>query len=423
MKKLWTDIAESSGARIYSLVVGLATLFLSARWLGPGGRGDLVAVTNWVTLFSTLGGLSLGQVAIHRATVLRDRPWMASTLGSLLAIAGVVTTVVWALVAGIYVPSHGHAFKGLSPAYLLIGFAALPFLIWEQYGSALLTAVGQIRIYNRAQFLGRTVGLALFYLLVLRFPFGVMGALIATLVSQTTVSLAGLRYLVTHGGPRIVPDLKSVGELVAGGCKLHLNAIGAFLYTSTDVLLIHQYRGAVETGYYQMAVQMSAVLLLIPQAAALVLFGNVTQDGPDGLWHTQKRVIAVVVGAMALVAGAAALAAPLFLPLVAGKAFTPSVGVFQLLVIGLVAMSFTTLMGPQWIGRGLLWQTAALTLFSGLLNFGANCVLVPRYGMYGSAAATLGTYALSLAVNVAMALWITRHVAAQHARPAAAIGD
>src|SRR5260221_14769115 len=113
MKGLWKDIFTSSGARIYSFAVGLATLFLSARWLGPSGRGDLVAVTTWVTLFSTLGGLSLGQVAIHRATVLRDKPWLASTLGSLLAIASAVTILVWLLVTAIYVPSHGSAFKGL----------------------------------------------------------------------------------------------------------------------------------------------------------------------------------------------------------------------------------------------------------------------------------------------------------------------
>ena len=354
MKGLWKDIIESSGARIYSLVVGLTTLFLSARWLGPSGRGDLVAVTNWVMLFSTLGGLSLGQVAIHRATVLRDRPWLASTLGSLLAIAGVVTILVWLLVTALYVPTLGAAFKGLSPTLLCIGFAALPFLIWEQYGSALLTALGQIRIYNYAQFYGRTIGLALFLFLILYLRLGVLGALIATLMSQITVSVAGLRFLFIQTRSRVFVDAKTVSEFISGGCKLHLNAIGAFIYTSTDVLLIHRYRGAVETGYYQMAVQMSAVLLLVPQATAMVLFGKLTQSGPDGLWPHQKRVLLLVTGAMAVVAALGALAAPFFLPLVAGKAFAPSVGVFQLLVVGLVGMSVTTLMGPQWIGRGLL---------------------------------------------------------------------
>lgn len=93
-------------------------------------------------------------------------------------------------------------------------------------------------------------------------------------------------------------------------------------------------------------------------------------------------------GTMETVAGLGALAAPIIIPLVAGRAFAPSVGVFQLLLLGLIGMSVTTVMGPQWIGRGLLWQTSAITLVEAGLNFTLNCVLVPRYGMFGSVAAT-----------------------------------
>ena len=418
-KGLWKDIVVSSGAKVYSLLAGLAILFLSARWLGPEGRGRLVAVTTWVTLFSTLGGLSLGQVAMHRATVLRDRPWLASTLGSLLSIAGVVTVITWALVTGVYVPTHGQAFKGLSPTQLCIGFAALPFLVWEQYGSSLLTAIDQIRIYNLAQFFGRTVGLVLFIALVLYFRLGVLGALIAVLASQITVSLAGLRFLLAQAQTRISTDVGTVRELLSGGSKLHLNAIGAFLYTSTDVLIIDRYRGHAATGHYQMAVQMSSILLLIPQAAAMVMFGKVSQAGPDAFWASQKKIVFAVTAAVAGIAIAAAAVAPILIPLVAGKGYTPSVGVFQLLVLGLIGMAFTTLMGPQWIGRGLFWQIAALTVVGGLLNFTANCVLVPKYGMYGSVAATLATYAFSLAVNIAMVVWVSKQVSS-NARPVAA---
>jgi len=246
-----------------------------------------------------------------------------------------------------------------------------------------------------------------------------LGALIAVLASQITVSLAGLRFLLAQAQTRISTDVGTVRELLSGGSKLHLNAIGAFLYTSTDVLIIDRYRGHAATGHYQMAVQMSSILLLIPQAAAMVMFGKVSQAGPDAFWASQKKIVFAVTAAVAGIAIAAAAVAPILIPLVAGKGYTPSVGVFQLLVLGLIGMAFTTLMGPQWIGRGLFWQIAALTVVGGLLNFTANCVLVPKYGMYGSVAATLATYAFSLAVNIAMVVWVSKQVSS-NARPVAA---
>ena len=40
----------------------MAALVLTARWLGPHGRGVGVVVLTWTTLVSSIGFLSLGQV-------------------------------------------------------------------------------------------------------------------------------------------------------------------------------------------------------------------------------------------------------------------------------------------------------------------------------------------------------------------------
>ena len=50
------------------MACNLAILGVTARWLGPEGRGDIAAITAWVGLFSTVAYLSLGQVALHNMT-------------------------------------------------------------------------------------------------------------------------------------------------------------------------------------------------------------------------------------------------------------------------------------------------------------------------------------------------------------------
>jgi O-antigen/teichoic acid export membrane protein len=410
MRRLWKEIVYSSAAKIYSLVLAIGSLILTARWLGPAGRGHVVAVTTWVGLFSTVGGLSLGQIALHRATTRRHQEWLASTLGSLLTITGAISLLSWSLAAALFLLSHGMVFDGISPGLLTIGFVTLPFMIWEQYGSSLLTALDKLRIYNNAQMFGRTVGFVLVIVFIRWLRLGVTGVLISMFVAQLSVSCAGLRHMFCQVTERVRPDLCTIGELVNGGVKLHLNAIGSFLYMSTDILLISRYRGPTETGHYQMAVQMGSVLLMIPQAASMVIFGRIVQQGPDEAWPHQRKILLWLTFAVAGIAAVSAMLAPWMIPFVVGNAFSRSVGVFQLMLIGLVGMTFTTMMGPQWFGRGLFLQAAMVTLVCGVLNLIANCVLVPQYGMYGSVWATLGTYVLSVLINIGMAIWVERNV-------------
>jgi O-antigen/teichoic acid export membrane protein len=68
-------------------------------------------------------------------------------------------------------------------------------------------------------------------------------------------------------------------------------------------------------------------------------------------------------------------------------------------------MTFSTVMAPQWIGRGYFWQAAGLTILVGVINLAANFLLIPQYGMWGAIYAFLATYAFAVVANGAMAFW------------------
>ncbi|MBC7528520.1 MAG: lipopolysaccharide biosynthesis protein, partial [Chthonomonadaceae bacterium] len=51
MHDLWRKILGASAARFYSRAISLTTLAITARFLGPAGRGTIAAVTTWTTLF------------------------------------------------------------------------------------------------------------------------------------------------------------------------------------------------------------------------------------------------------------------------------------------------------------------------------------------------------------------------------------
>lgn len=408
MGELWLKIAQTSGAKIYSLLTGIVTLSLTARWLGPEGRGTIAAVVTWVNLFSSLASFGLGTVVFHRATKMRDKPWIASTLGSLGFLAVMFSLTSWGIAACLYLGTTGAVFNHLSSPILSVGFLSLPFMIWEQYASSLLMAVNQIGIYNRAQIMGRTVGVILVVLL-LSLNWGVYGVLVASLASQMTVAQAGITYLFKRAEKPVWPDKTVICELLKGGIKLQLGAIGSSLKANlSDILLINYYRGVQETGYYQLAIQLLNLLLIIPQSASLVVSTKVAELGPDLAWPYQRNLLLLLTAGMTGVGVIAGILAPLLIPLVAGVAFVPSVKVFQLLLFGVIGMTFASVMASQWIGRGLFWQISAITLSVGLLNAILNLILIPQLGMYGAVWATTATYMISILGNGLMAIWVNK---------------
>src|SRR5260221_744799 len=159
--ELWRSVGSVSAARVYSLLGSAAMIMIAARWLGPARQGLVAAATTWAMLFATMGSLSLGQGAVHRATVRRREPWLGDTMGTLLVFAGVVTLVAWAGAMVLYVATSGRTFGTTPPLALAVGFLMVPFLVWELYGGNLLTAIDRIGVYNRAQVAGRTPGIAL----------------------------------------------------------------------------------------------------------------------------------------------------------------------------------------------------------------------------------------------------------------------
>lgn len=403
------DIIVTSGARVYSVAVSMVALVLTARWLGPEGRGVAVVLITWVNLFSSVGYLSLGQVCLHRAGVDRDLAWLGEAVASLMVITIGVSAIGWMAAAGMWLWTGSTLFAGNDRMMMAIAFAGLPFLIWEQYNSALLTVIGRLNLYNLNQFAARTITLALLALTILVLGWGVKGFLIATLAGQMIVAAAGARLLIRQAGDRLRTDLPAIGRLIVNGAKLHLNAIGVLLFSSADILMIQYYRGPAEAGIFQFAGQIFSALLILPQAALLVLNGKVTTLGGAEFWQLHKRMMMVLMTAMT---GAAALVwslAPWLVPLVAGAKFTASAPVLQVLCIAALAATLNTMMGLQWILRGLFLQTSLMTLATGLANCLLNLFLVPRFGAMGAAWATVtGVLVIPFTANVLLALRIDR---------------
>jgi O-antigen/teichoic acid export membrane protein len=272
-------------------------------------------------------------------------------------------------------------------------------------GNSLLIVIGDLRRLNGAQIAGTTAGIALVALAVGVFRRGVTAAIAASVVSYIIIDGLGLARVLAEARPLAV-SRAIVRQLLGGGARLHLSAVGTVLFTHASVVLLNQFRPVAEAGYFQLALQLATAMQVVPMAIAVVAYSIVARDGADGAWPEQRRLVAQTMIYAALAAAAAYALAPVVIPLLAGRGFAPSVPLFRVMTLSIFGAGMAAVMTPQWVARGYFLRVTALSLGAGALSIAANFALIPRYGMLACAWVTVISYTVILLANLAFIGWL-----------------
>jgi O-antigen/teichoic acid export membrane protein len=398
VKSLFAQIGTTSAARLFNLIAGLVALSITARWLGPEGRGMVIMVTTMASGAATLGGLSLWQVVYRHATNKDEQEWLPPFLG-LCACLCIAVTVIAAVASYFFVFA---AKPEMSLGLWLLGLALLPLLLIDQLGSAILQTLNQLSKYNLATVIGRCVGLAILPIALIVWGWGEIGALVATVAAQLVISLFILLAVLREAGAISMPAFVTFRGLMSAALVLHINAVGTFMFSGGDILIVGYHAGEEQVAFYQLTTQLMNVIMILPQAAVMVFYQHLSQVGAAKGWRQQRTQIALVLAIVVAGGVFAALTAEFWITLVAGQEFGPSVEIFRYQLINLVGMSFALMMTPQWISQGMYWQTSVIALLVGSTVFVLTQHWVPENGAIGAVFAKWVAYALAILINVIM---------------------
>ncbi|AQR65719.1 hypothetical protein BXU06_12160 [Aquaspirillum sp. LM1] len=403
-------MSRTVGAKLYSLTIGVLTLMLTARWLGPDGRGEYAAVLAWASAFVGIAHCSLAEVASQRLSGHAHEERFRSVAMALVYACLALSGIAW-LVALLLWHLRPEMFGQLSPGLLALALAYLPWMIWEIYGTVLLVMSERIVLGNISLVLGRTVSITCVLLAVAVWDFGIVGVLLAGLAGQIVISSGGI-WLVWRRCAQYFPSWSAIRAefkpLLSGSARLHLNALGAILLNTTGTLMIASTVGVREAGFFQLAQQLMNILLVVSQSASQVLYGRQGTLGPDGVWRLQRKMILLIVLLTMGMGLMVALSASYWLPWVAGPGYESAAPLLLALVPVLVFLSFSSIMASQWIGRGLFLSTSIITLTVGGVNLLVSSILIPKIGIMGAVYGQMFALAIAVFTNGGMALWCER---------------
>jgi O-antigen/teichoic acid export membrane protein len=397
-----------AASRVSVAVTGAVTTIFIARVLGDEGAGAFsiaLTIVYVLTVFTTFG-VEHG-VAYHvsggkwaAADAFRTALRFAAAVGVAGALVGVLARLV--------LPD---AFGGLSVAECAVSAAALPFALAWFYGSYVALADDHYEGYVLPPALQSAA------LLVLGIPlmlvFDVPGAVVALLASHVLAATA----TVVWGRRRFgrgakAPEGMLRRSLVFGVKSYSGNALQVLNYR-VDFFILSAVAGSAVLGHYAVAVAVTTVLWLLPQALSDVVFPRVAalsaDEGEEAAVHRafvetkslRHATLASSVSAVALAVGLVLFVVPVY-----GPDFRDSIDLGLIRLPGVALAGIAATMSATIVGRGRPEYALYIALIATPLTMVMYAVLIPWLEATGAALAT----SLSFAIYFVLAYVFYRRV-------------
>lgn len=390
----------SATSRVTVALTGALTTIFVARLLGPEGAGGFAIALTLVLLLTTLASLGVEHGIAYYVSSGR---WGArDALRMVWRVAGVAGVVVAAagLALRLLVPS---AFGDLSVASTAVVVGTMPFALGWFYGSFVALAVDRYEIFALPPAVQSATAMVL--VVVLGLVAGLPGAVLALAISHLLAALAVLWWArrAPHGRGDGHP--RQLRRSVSFGLKGYAANALQFLNHRLDLFIVSAVVGAAAVGQLAVAIAVTSVLLLLPQALSDVLFprvaalsaGSRADDHASRAFVEAKGMRHAVIVILATTVVIAAALVILVVP-VYGPQFRPAIELGLILLPGVALIGIGQILSATIVGRGRPIYSLYSALIVTPVTIGLYLWLVPALGAEGAALAKTASYTLSFAL-------------------------
>lgn len=386
-------------------VMSVLISVMTARILGPAGKGIVAVAILYPTLLFTLGHLS-----VYRALTIHVGEKKYSLKASCGTMACFIAGISVLLIGGFmffYSRIPALFLREVSWRGILLALSILPCFLTVQIYSSLLQTQGKIRQMNIINIVQTAAALAAMVIFLYVLKQGPKGA-IASYFLANLLAAAGAVWFIS----KIVPwpwsvDFGILNKMVTDGIKLHFGVIGIFLFLKIDQLMLNYYRSSSSVGFYTVAVSLADLLLLIPAATQNVFYSKITsllsdKEGmTDKIWRVYRHSFLL----LSVYSLFLALVARFLIVLFYGRPFLPALAPFFILLPGVFFLYLNNVLINGLVTMRRFAQISAVSVAGAFLNVLLNRALIPRYDAAGAALASTITY---VAVGLAIMLVFLR---------------
>ncbi len=392
----------SAASRIVVAGSGAATTIFVARLLGPAGAGGYAVAQTLIALLTVATTLGVEHGIAYYVSAGRWDPRSAHRAAQWVALGSGVAGAGLGLLARLALPA---AFDGLSWATTAVACAALPFALSWFYATYVALAQDRYEAYALPPALQGAAALAL--VATLSALDGLRGAVIGFALAHVLTAAA-----VLIGARRsfraAVPTTPATGQLrraIRFGLKGYASNALQFLNYRVDVFILAAVASSADVGHYSVAIAVTSVMWLLPQALSDVLFPRIAalsarDDGARARAFVEAKslrhvVLLVTASTLMLAAALELLVVPVY-----GAAFRPAIDLGLILLPGVALIGVSGTLSASFVGRGRPGYALAVTIVTTPLTIVLYALLIPPLHASGAALASSISYAATFVLCV-----------------------
>lgn len=386
------------GTRFAIVLVNIPASILVARLLGTEGQGAYISAIIFPSLFAFIGLLSID--AAHTFLLSKKRFSLSQINGQSLILTVVLSLIITPAYL-VFVRFYRGAADPELRAVLVLGAALIPVLLAKYFSVALLLGLHRIRWFNLANLLQAASLLALMCVNLLVVRGGVLGAVVAYLISEVVITLIAVHVARTSvGRGRLVerPPPGLFKKALTYGLEGHIGSILVQFTFRFDMFLVLSMVGLHAQGLYSISVILAEKLSHIPQSVQVVLFPKLSSLKTEDANKLTPRVSRNSFLLTALAGLALYLLSRPLLLLFYGTPYLPALRAFRILIPGVIMMGVATILSGDFSGRDKRIYYTIATAAAFAVNITLCLLWIPRWGIEGAAWASTVAYSLQAAV-------------------------
>jgi O-antigen/teichoic acid export membrane protein len=387
-RRVASNTAVQVAGKAVVLALGVVSIAVLTRYLGPGGYGRYTLALMYMQLFGVLADVGLFTTVVREIS--KDPSRTDELVGNTLALRLLLSVVVIVLASlvSLLLP-YTHQVR---VAIVLAGAPLLFGMLTTTYVAVLQSRLQMSRavigdVVGRALGLGAAVLVATldlgFYAVMGAAACGALGTLVVTWLA--TRHLAAVRFRID---PTVWRGL--LAAAIPLGVALAINA----LYFRADTLIISLYEPYGQVGLYTLAYRILELALVVGtiflNSTFPVLSAAVGRDEARARRTLQASTDLFVILGAPLIAGGLVLA-PDIIDLAAGSDFADAATPLRILLVAGALAWINGVFGYALIAKERQLNALWLNVTGLVFNVALNLVLIPRYGIVVAAIVTVAS--------------------------------
>ena len=392
-RKVLANVYWAMLGKVIRILSELFVGILVARYLGPKQYGLMSYAISFVSLFSILATFGLDNIEIRELS--RAHITKEILIGTAFGLKLFFACITLLVIGGVVLAFEPDGFTRAMIMVYSLSVVVNSFGVIRNYFTSIVLNEYVVKTEIFRTLVGAGIKILL---LALRAP---LAWFIVAVTFDSFLVASGYVYSYHEKVGRIF-DWKYDGQvaryLVRHSFPLLLSGAAVLIYQRVDQVMIRNMIDDASVGYFSIAGKFTELILFLPivmsQTIAPLLI-RARETNVAAYVRKRQQFVDVIVWTALILAVFVSLGSSWLIRLTYGRQYLKAIPVLQIMAFKSVGMALTASSGQLIIIEHLQKWAAVRNLIGVAVCVGMNLLLIPRYGIVGSAWATILTVAFT----------------------------